>query len=114
MSDAGIDTRATATGGGMAMGAPADADAVRAALRTVLDPETGRDIVAMGMVYAVTVQGGVAHVRFTTTVRGCPLSAFLVQAVEAAAASAPGIHRAEVDLTYDPPWSPERMEPLFA
>lgn len=85
---------------------------VTQALRNVLDPETGRDIVAMGLIYDVEVRDDTARVIMTTTTRGCPLSEFLREGAEAAIASVPGIRAVEVRLTWDPPWSPDRIEPL--
>ena len=48
----------------------------------------------------------------TTTTRGCPLTEMLRLGVEAALLAIPGISAAEVSLTWDPPWTPDRMEPL--
>ena len=87
-------------------------NALRAALRNVQDPETGRDLIAMGMIYDCRVTDGTARVTMTTTTRGCPLTEMLRMGVEAAALTVPGIAAAEVTLTWDPPWTPERMEPL--
>lgn len=86
-----------------------DAGAVWTALRGLIDPETGRDIVAMGLVYGVEVAGGDARVTMTTTTRGCPLAEALRLGAEAAVAGVPGVARAQAVLTYDPPWTPDRM-----
>lgn len=88
----------------------ADKGAVLDALRGVVDPETGCDLVAMGLVYDVTVQGSRADVTMTTTTRGCPLSEMLRMGAEAAVLSAPGVTDASVTLTWEPPWSPDRIE----
>ncbi len=82
-----------------------------AALRGVIDPETGRDLVAMGMIYDAGFDSGTAHVVMTTTTRGCPLSGLLRMGVEAALLAVPGVSTAEVSLTWDPPWTPDLMEP---
>lgn len=87
-----------------------DTAAVTAALRGIIDPETGRDLVAMGLIYGVEVADGAARVTMTTTTRGCPLSEFLRMGAQASVAALPGITRAEVRLTWDPPWTPDRME----
>ncbi len=86
--------------------------ALHTALRGVQDPETGRDLIAMGMIYQTSVTDGTAHITMTTTTRGCPLTEMLRMGVEAAALSVPGIKAAVVTLTWDPPWTPDRMEPL--
>ncbi|RJL10533.1 metal-sulfur cluster assembly factor [Paracoccus siganidrum] len=82
---------------------------VRAALATVIDPETGHDLVAMGMIYAVELEGDLLRVTMTTTIRGCPMAELLRAGAEAALAGLPGIARAEVRLTWDPPWTPARI-----
>lgn len=91
------------------MGVPVSS--IEAALRQVIDPETGRDIVAMGLVYGIEAEGSVARVAMTTTTRGCPLSEFLRMGAEQAVAAVPGVERAEIRLTWDPPWTPDRMAP---
>jgi metal-sulfur cluster biosynthetic enzyme len=88
---------------------------IRAALRTVIDPELGHNIVDLGMVYGIEVHhSGLVHIVMTTTARFCPASAFLQDAVAAAARATPGVGEVTVELTYDPPWSPDCMSPDLA
>ncbi len=88
-------------------------DRVRDRLRTVLDPETGRDLLAMGMIYGIQVdEGGHVAVQMTTTTRGCPLADFLRLGVEATLQSLDGVMSVDVQLVWEPAWSPDRMEPL--
>ncbi len=83
---------------------------IRDALRVIIDPEIGRNIVDLGLVYDIAVErGGVVRVSMTTTTRLCPASDFLREAVEVCVASLPGVTQAEVRLTYEPPWTPDRM-----
>jgi metal-sulfur cluster biosynthetic enzyme len=82
---------------------------VRQALAMVIDPELGENVVDLGLIYAVAVEDGVAHVEMTTTTQGCPATAFLKDAVQTAAWGVPGIHYAEVKLTFEPKWSPAMM-----
>ena len=86
--------------------------AVRAALASIVDPETGRDLVAMGMIYDIAVEGDTARVTMTTTVKGCPMSDLLRTGAETAVAAVPGIATVEITMTWDPPWTPDRMQPL--
>ncbi|MBU6444514.1 MAG: metal-sulfur cluster assembly factor [Alphaproteobacteria bacterium] len=79
------------------------------ALRTVIDPELGHNIVDLGLVYEAHVENGRAAILLTTTVPGCPATDFIRQGVEARAAEVPGIAAVEVTMTWEPPWSPERM-----
>lgn len=86
-------------------------EAVRDALRRVIDPEVGKDIVSLGLVYGVHVDGGEARVDFTLTTPGCPLQAVMLQAVEAAAAAVPGVERVVANLVWEPRWNPGMMDP---
>lgn len=81
------------------------AEALRT-LQEVLDPELGVDVVNLGLVYAVTVEGSAARVRMTLTTPGCPLHATIEDQVRARVASVPGIEGASVELVWDPPWTP--------
>ncbi|WP_338723353.1 metal-sulfur cluster assembly factor [Devosia sp. XK-2] len=88
---------------------------IRAALRQVIDPELGHNIVDLGMVYDVDVgEDGAVRLLITTTARFCPASAFLQEAAAAAASAVPGVGPVSVDLTYDPPWTPDKMAPELA
>jgi metal-sulfur cluster biosynthetic enzyme len=82
---------------------------VRQALRTVIDPELGENVVDLGLIYAIAVEDGVVRIDMTTTTRGCPATNYLKDAVQTAAWSLPDIHYVEVTLTYEPPWTPDRM-----
>ena len=83
---------------------------VTQALSSVIDPELGRNIVDLGLVYFVAVDAaGAAHVVMTTTAPGCPAVGYLTEGARRAAASVPGVASAEVAVTYDPPWTPDRI-----
>jgi metal-sulfur cluster biosynthetic enzyme len=83
---------------------------VRDALRTVIDPELGYNIVDLGLVYAIAVEdGGVARIEMTTTTRGCPATDYLKSGARDAAWSVPSVEFVDVALTYDPPWTPDMM-----
>jgi len=87
------------------------ADGVMMALRRVIDPELGYNIVDLGLVYRVEIEDGAVTVAMTTTTRGCPATDYLRGGAEAAVSSAPGVGSVSIALTYDPPWSPEMMSP---
>ena len=88
------------------------AEQVKEALRLVIDPELGDNIIELGLVYYVSVgEGGVAHIVMTTTTRGCPATAYLKDGARDSARSVPGVEFVEVALTYEPPWTPEMMTP---
>jgi len=83
---------------------------VRDALREVIDPEIGFNILDIGLVYDIAIEeGGVARIIMTTTTRGCPATNYLRDGAGEAAQSVDGVHWAEVRLTYDPSWTPEMM-----
>lgn len=92
------------------MTAEALASRVQDALRLVIDPELGETVVDLGLIYAVSADpGGGVHVTMTTTTPGCPATTFLVDGVRECILSVPGVSGADVLLTYDPPWTPDRM-----
>jgi metal-sulfur cluster biosynthetic enzyme len=83
---------------------------IRAALRQVIDPELGYNIVDLGLVYDVKVSDdGVASVTMTTTTPGCPATNYLSEGARECTASVEGVAVAEISLTYEPRWSPELM-----
>ena len=79
------------------------------ALKAVYDPEIPVDIVNLGLVYDVAVHAGWVTIRMTMTAAGCPAGDYLVGEVKRAAAELPGVEDVDVELVWDPPWSPERM-----
>jgi metal-sulfur cluster biosynthetic enzyme len=85
-------------------------EAIRNALRMIIDPEIGRNIVDLGLIYEIAVEeGGIARIAMTTTTRGCPASDYLKDAVGNCVWYVPGVEYAEVRLTYEPLWTPEMM-----
>ena len=94
------------------MNAKGDAlvEKVTEALRVVIDPELGYNIVDLGLVYEVTVaEGGVVDILLTTTTRGCPATSFLKDGAPDGAWAVPGVEFVNVTLTYEPHWIPEMM-----
>jgi metal-sulfur cluster biosynthetic enzyme len=87
------------------------ADGVMMALRRVIDPELGYNIVDLGLVYRVEIENGAVNVVMTTTTRGCPATDYLRGGADNAASSVPGVASVTIELTYDPPWSPAMMSP---
>jgi len=89
---------------------PVSEDDVIEALRCVYDPELGVNVVDLGLIYGVRVEGRSVHVRMTLTVPGCPLHDSISSAVdEAVRYIMPDAEKVEVELVWDPPWSPERI-----
>jgi metal-sulfur cluster biosynthetic enzyme len=101
--------------------APASADAssgdggpteeqVRDALRHVVDPELGINIVDLGLVYDVDVSDqGVVHIEYTLTTMGCPIGPLIEQQMQSFLEKVPGVTSVEAEMVLRPPWSPEMM-----
>lgn len=79
------------------------------ALRDVEDPEMPVNIVDLGIVYGVSLEGGVATVRLTFTAMGCPASDLILEDIEARLLREPGVREVRVDVVWDPPWSARRL-----
>jgi metal-sulfur cluster biosynthetic enzyme len=79
------------------------------ALRLVEDPELGMDIVELGLFYDAEIDGQNVKVTYSLTSMGCPAGAMIEQQIADVVASLPGVAHVETDLTFEPPWTPERM-----
>ena len=84
-------------------------DDVTEALRGVEDPELGMDIVELGLLYDVEVDGPNVKVVHSLTSMGCPAGQMIQENIHDAVAALPGVENVEVELTFDPPWTPDRM-----
>jgi len=83
---------------------------VRTALRSVIDPEVGMNIVDLGLVYGVETSSGKLHVDLTMTTPACPMGEMILDdAQQALAALVPPGVEIDLNLVWDPPWSPDRM-----
>lgn len=83
---------------------------IRKALRSVIDPEIGVNIVDLGLVYSVDVQPGDVHIEITMTTPACPLHGLITQEIERVLRRVfPDLGELTVDLVWSPPWSPEMM-----
>ena len=78
-------------------------------LKKCYDPEIPINIVDLGLVYDVDIEGDRAHIKMTLTTPGCPMSAMIVDNVRQKVESIDGIKNAEVELVWDPPWTPDRI-----
>ena len=79
------------------------------ALRGVEDPELGMDIVELGLFYDVEIDGPKVKVIHTLTSMGCPAGPMIQEDIHNAAAGVEGVEEVEVELTFDPPWTPDKM-----
>ncbi|MBP9728282.1 MAG: metal-sulfur cluster assembly factor [Candidatus Moranbacteria bacterium] len=85
-------------------------DSVREQLTKVLDPELGVSIVDLGLIYGITVSPeGICAITMTLTTIGCPLFAQIQKEIEDRVMELETIEDIKIDLTFDPPWSVEKM-----
>lgn len=82
------------------------------ALRHVLDPEIGINVVDLGLVYGVTADGEDVRVDLTMTTPACPLGDTLVRETEAALRNAGVAGHVAINVVWEPPWSPEMMSAI--
>jgi metal-sulfur cluster biosynthetic enzyme len=85
-------------------------ESVLQALRDVYDPEIGVNVVDLGLVYRVEVHGGNVEVDLTMTTPACPAYGMLTETAEQAIRSIDGVENVHVELVWDPPWTPDRMD----
>ena len=84
-------------------------DDVIEALRQVEDPELGMDIVDLGLLYDVEVDDSNVKVTHSLTSMGCPVGPMIQEDIQNVASALPGVENVEVELVWEPPWTPERM-----
>jgi metal-sulfur cluster biosynthetic enzyme len=86
-------------------------DQVKLALRRVKDPDLHLNIIDLGLVYGIAVDGSTVKVDMTLTSPACPSGPELMTNAEAEVKSLPGVEKVEVNLVWAPFWTPEKMEP---
>ena len=78
-------------------------------LRQVEDPELGMDIVDLGLLYDVEVEGPKVKIIYSLTSMGCPAGPHIAGDIDRAAREVAGVEEVDLVLTFDPPWTPDRM-----
>jgi len=87
-------------------------ETIRKALRAVKDPELGLNIVDIGLIYDTAVnEAGEVRVTMTLTSPGCPSGAEIMQDARTVVGDLDGVSSVEIDLVWEPFWTPERMDP---
>ena len=81
-------------------------------LRQVVDPEIDCNIVDLGLVYGVAINGGRVSVQMTLTTQGCPMHESIAEGVRMALLNLEGVEDAHVEVVWDPPWHPSMMSEL--
>ena len=91
---------------------PPDEAAVRAALKHVIDPEVGLNIVDLGLVYGIRIEDRLVRLTMTMTTPACPLSEHIKQdATQSVLAACPGAVDVAIELVWEPPWGSHMMSP---
>lgn len=78
-------------------------------LRQCLDPELGINIVDLGLIYSINIEGKMVNVVMTLTTPGCPLDSYFTQDITSKLKSIDKALDASVEFTFEPPWNPEKM-----
>src|SRR5207245_7206715 len=91
------------------MGQSVTVDRVMEALRECYDPEIPVNVVDLGLIYNVSVDKGTVHVKYTLTAKGCPAHELLSQQMKAAVQGVPGVTSVEVEVAWEPHWTPDKM-----
>lgn len=78
-------------------------------LRQVVDPEIDCNIVDLGLVYGVTIEGGKVTIQMTLTTHGCPMHESIASGVKTALLNLENVAEAQVHIVWDPPWHPSMM-----
>jgi metal-sulfur cluster biosynthetic enzyme len=79
------------------------------ALHMVEDPELGMDIVELGLFYDAEIDGPRVKIVYSLTSMGCPAGAMIQEDIVSTVAAIEGVDEVEAELTFDPPWTPDRM-----
>jgi metal-sulfur cluster biosynthetic enzyme len=82
-------------------------DEVLEALRTVYDPEIPVNVVDLGLIYDVQVKESDVYVQMTLTFPGCGMGPYIGQQAEWAIQELDGVDEVQIELVFDPPWSPD-------
>ena len=91
-------------------GASPTEEQVRTALKQVVDPELGINIVDLGLVYDVDISDqGVVHLEYTLTTMGCPIGPLIEHQMQSFLEKVPGVSSVDAEMVLRPPWSPEMM-----
>ena len=85
-------------------------DDIVSALKTVYDPEIPADIYELGLIYKIDIEDDrTVKIKMTLTAPGCPVAGEMPGWVQNAVGAVEGVSDVEVEMTFDPPWSPDRM-----
>lgn len=84
---------------------------IREALKSVIDPELGINIVDLGLIYDIVINKGAVKVKMTLTTPMCPLGPLIIENARKAVEGVPGVKDVDIEVTFDPPWTMDRINP---
>jgi metal-sulfur cluster biosynthetic enzyme len=96
-------------GNGSSAGADSLKEQILEALKNVHDPELGINIVDLGLVYGVEIEGDAVHVTYTLTTMGCPIGPLIEAEIRQFLSTLEGVEQVEAEMVLRPPWTPEMM-----
>jgi metal-sulfur cluster biosynthetic enzyme len=85
----------------------------REALKRIEDPEVGLNIVDLGLVYDIDIEGNTVNVKMTLTSPACPVGPHLLGGAKLVLLELDGVEEANIELVWDPFWSPDRINPEY-
>lgn len=86
---------------------------IREALKVVTDPEIGINIVDLGLIYEIDLnEDGEANIIYSLTSMGCPAGDMIDDEIKSAVGTMPGVVAVTTEVTFSPPWGPDRMSPF--
>jgi metal-sulfur cluster biosynthetic enzyme len=112
MNESPTETReppARTEGNGAASDPGALKEQILTALKNVVDPELGINIVDLGLVYGVDLQGTSVHITYTLTTMGCPIGPLIEAEMKQFLSGVEGVDQVEAEMVLRPPWTPEMM-----
>ena len=86
-----------------------DKEVILEALKQVYDPEIPVDVVNLGLVYEVKIDGARVEIRMTTTAPGCPVADYIAAQAKRVVGKLEGVGEVDVEMVYEPPWSMDRV-----
>ena len=90
---------------------PISEEAVWEQLKQVYDPEIPVNVVDLGLIYDMRIEGNTVHVKMTLTAQGCGMGPSIAMDAQHRIESLPGVEEADVQVVWDPPWSPHMISP---
>jgi metal-sulfur cluster biosynthetic enzyme len=78
-------------------------------MKQVSDPEIGMDVVNLGLVYDVTINGDSVYIKMTMTAPTCPVTPWILSEAQRVVENISGVEAADIELVWVPPWNPSMM-----